>query len=128
MMRLEIAVDQQGGSVRRNLAQKAAFHEETEIVVNGCERDGRNATPDRGENIFWRIVAVGSDDSLIDDLTLMRDRQTVLGGQFTELPMGELHNYWIRIIIKLWAAVSTRESFVESGSAAMSKTEVDFME
>jgi hypothetical protein len=34
MMWLEIAVDQQGRGMRRNLAQKAAFHEETEIV--GC--------------------------------------------------------------------------------------------
>jgi hypothetical protein len=111
MMRLQIAVDQQGGSVRRNLAQKAALNEETEIVVNGCERDSWNAAADRGINVFRRIVSVSSDNSFIDDLTLMRDRQTVLGGQLAELPMRELHNYWMRIIIKLRAAAvsTTRE-------------------
>jgi hypothetical protein len=32
-------------------------------------------------------------------LTLVRDRQTVLHGQFPELFMGEAHNYRMRIII-----------------------------
>jgi hypothetical protein len=43
---------------------------------------------------------VGSDDGLIDHLTLVRDRQAVLRGQFTELLVGEAHNYWITMIIK----------------------------
>jgi hypothetical protein len=43
---------------------------------------------------------VRSDDGLIDHLTLVRDRQTVLRGQFTELFMGEAHDYRMRIIIK----------------------------
>jgi hypothetical protein len=36
---------------------------------------------------------VESDDGLIDHLTLVRDRQTVLHGQLTELFMGEAHDY-----------------------------------
>jgi hypothetical protein len=43
---------------------------------------------------------VGSDDSLIDDLTLVRNGQTVLRGQFTELFMAETHGYRMRMIIK----------------------------
>jgi hypothetical protein len=46
------------------------------------------------------MVSVGSDDGLIDHLTLVRDRQTVLRGQFTELFMGGAHDYRMRIIIK----------------------------
>jgi hypothetical protein len=45
------------------------------------------------------MVSVGSDHGLIDHLTLVRDRQTVLRGQFPELFMGETHNYRIRISI-----------------------------
>jgi hypothetical protein len=45
-------------------------------------------------------MSVGSDDSLIDHLTLVSDRQAVLLGQLTELCMGEAHDYWVRIIIK----------------------------
>jgi hypothetical protein len=46
------------------------------------------------------MVSVGSDDGLKDHLTLVRDRQTVLRGQLTELFMGEAHDYRIRISIK----------------------------
>jgi len=52
-------------------------------------------------------VSVGSDDGLIDHLTLMRDCQTVLCGQLTELFMGEAHDYRMRIIIKRPGPVST---------------------
>ena len=64
-------------------------------------------------NVFRGIVSVGSDDGLIDHLPLVRDRQPVLRGQFTELFMGEAHNYWIRIIIKQSGTVSTPESFYD---------------
>jgi hypothetical protein len=50
---------------------------------------------------------VGSDDGLIDHLTLVRDRQTVLRGPLTELFMAQAHDYRIRIIIKRSRAVST---------------------
>jgi hypothetical protein len=53
------------------------------------------------------MVSVGNDDGLIDHLTLVRDRQTVLRGQLTELFMGEAHDYRMRIIIKRPGAVST---------------------
>jgi hypothetical protein len=39
------------------------------------------------------MVSMGSDDGLIDDLALMRDRQTMLRRQLTELLMGETHDY-----------------------------------
>jgi hypothetical protein len=50
---------------------------------------------------------VRSDDGLKDHLTLVRDRQTVLRGQLTELLMGEAHDYRMRMIIKRRGAVST---------------------
>jgi hypothetical protein len=40
-------------------------------------------------------------------LTLVCNRQTVLRGQFTELFMGETHDYRMRIIIKQRGGVST---------------------
>ena len=93
MMRFEIAVHTQGGRMRSNLSQQSALDEQSQIVVDGGERNGWNATPDRSINIFWGMVSMGSDDGLIDDLALMRDRQTMLRRQLTELLMGETHDY-----------------------------------
>ncbi len=93
MMRFEIAVHAQSGRMRSNLSQQSAFDEKPEIVVDGGQRNGWNATPDRSINIFWGMVSMGSDDGLIDDLALMRDRQTMLRRQLTELFMGETHDY-----------------------------------
>src|ERR1700685_590099 len=77
------------------------------MVVDGGERNGWNATPHRGVNVFRGIVSVGSNDRLIDHLTLVRDRQTVLRRQLTELFMSEAHDYRMRIIIKQPGALST---------------------
>src|SRR5208337_602125 len=92
-MRFEIAVHTQRGRMRSNLSQHPALDEKPQIVVDRGERNGWNAAPDRAVNVFWGIVSVGSDDGLIDHLTLVRDRQTVLRGQLTELFMGEAHDY-----------------------------------
>ena len=93
MMGFEIAVHTQGGRMRSNLSQQSALDEQSQIVVDGGEGNGWNATPDRSINIFWGMVSMGSDDGLIDDLALMRDRQTMLRRQLTELLMGETHDY-----------------------------------
>src|ERR1017187_2377876 len=106
-MRFEIAVHAQRGRVRSDLSQQPALDENPQIVVDRGERNGWNATPDRGINVFRGIVSVGSDDGLIQHLTLVRDRQTALRGQLTELFMGGAHDYRMRMIIKRLGAVST---------------------
>jgi hypothetical protein len=106
-MRFEIAIHAQRGRMGTDLSQQPTLDEKPQIVVNRGERNGWNAAPDGGVNVFRGMVSVGSDDSLIDHLTLMRDRQTVLRGQLTELFMGEAHDYRMRIIIKRSGAVST---------------------
>jgi hypothetical protein len=103
VMRFGIAVHAQRGRMRSDLSQQPTLDEKPQIVVDRGERNGWNATSDRGVNAFWGMVSVGSDDGLIDHLTLVRDRQTVLHGQLTELFMGEAHDYRIRISIKLIA-------------------------
>ncbi len=100
VMRFEIAVHAQRGRMRSDLSQQPTLDEKPQIVVDRGERNGWNATSDLGVNVFWGMVSVGSDDGLIDHLTLVRDRQTVLRGQLTELFMGEAHDYRIRISIK----------------------------
>ena len=65
---------------------------------------------------------MGSDDGLIDHLTLVRDRQTVLRGQLTELFMGEAHDYRMRMIIKRSRAVSTEIFPLTSKRAGGRKT------
>ena len=100
MMRLEIAVHTQRGRMRSDLAQQPALDEKPQIVVDRGERNGWNATSDGVVNALWGMVPVGSDDGLIDHLTLVRDCQTVLRGQLTKLFMGEVHDYRIRISIK----------------------------
>src|ERR1039457_988034 len=107
VMRFEIAVHAQRGRMRSDLSQQLTLDEKPQIVVDRGERDGWNATSDRGVNVFWGIVSGGSDDGLIDHLTLVRDRQTVLRGQLTELFMGETHDYRKRMSEKRPRAVST---------------------
>ena len=75
-------------------------------ACGGCGSAG-NAAPNRGVNVFRGIVPVGNDDRLINYLALVRNRQTMLRRQFTELFVGEAHNYWIRIIIKRSEILST---------------------
>jgi len=107
VMRFEIAVHEQRGRMRTDLSQHPTLDEKPQIVVDRGERNGWNTAPDRGVNVFRGIVSVGSDDGLIDHLTLVRDCQTVLRGQLTELFMGEAHDYRMRIIIKRPGPVST---------------------
>jgi hypothetical protein len=113
VMRFEIAVHKQCSSVRADLAQHPALDEKPKIVVDRGQRNGWNATPDCGVNVFRRIVPVSRDDGLIDHLALVRDRQTMLRCQLTELYMGEAHNYRIRIIVKRSGVVSTEMFSVE---------------
>ena len=92
-MRFEIAVHAQRGRMRSDLSEQATVDEKPQVVVHGGKRNRRNATPDGGVNVFRGMVPVGSDDRLIDDLTLMRDRQTVFRGQLTETLVVKAHNY-----------------------------------
>jgi hypothetical protein len=118
-MRFEIAVHAQGGRMRSDLSQQTALDEKPEIVVDRSERNGWNAAPDRGINVFRGIVPVGSDDSLVYHLTLVRNRQSVLRSQFTELLMSVAHNYRMRMIIKLPKAVSIEIFAVTSKKAGV---------
>jgi len=119
MMGLEIAVHAQRGRMRSDLSQQPTLDEKPQIVVDRGERNGWNATSDDSVNVFWGMVSVGSDDGLIDHLTLVRDRQTVLRGQLTELLMVEAHDYRMIIIIKKPGAVST-EIFLLTSLRAVS--------
>jgi len=121
VMRFEITVHAQGGRMRSDLSQQPALDEKPQIVVNRGERNGWNAAADHRVNVFWGMVSVESNDGLIDHLTLVRDRQTVLRGQLTELTMGEVHDYRVRIIIKLLRAVSTEVLPVTSEKAAAAR-------
>src|SRR5258708_10430935 len=93
MMRFEIAVDAQGGGVRRGLAEQCVFHEETQVVVNGGQGNRRNAFSYGGVDLFRRAVAVGSDYGFIDDVALVSGGKAALPGQIPELRMRETHNY-----------------------------------
>src|SRR5208282_1412901 len=107
VMSFEIAVHTQRGRMRSDFSQHPTLDEKPQIVVDRGQRNGWNATSDCGVNVFRGIVSMGSDDGLIDHLTLVGDRQPALRGQLTELFMGEAHDYRMRIIIKRPRAVST---------------------
>src|SRR5580658_10052517 len=107
VMRFEIAIHAQRGRMRSDLSQHPTLDEKPEIVVDRGQRNRWNAAPDRGVNIFGRIVSVGGDNRLIYYLTLVRDRQAALRGQLTKLLMGEAHDYRMIIIIKRSRTVST---------------------
>ena len=92
-MRFEIAVHAQRGRMRSNFSQQPTLDEKPQIVVDRGERNGWNTTSDGGVDVFWGIVSVGSDDGLIDHLTLVRDRQAVLRSDLTEPFVGKAHDY-----------------------------------
>jgi len=122
MMRFKIAVHAQRGRMRSDFSQHPTLDEKPQIVVDRGQRNGWNAAPDRGVNVFRGIVPVRSDDDLKDHLTLVRDRQTVLRGQLTELFMGEAHDYRMRMIIKRPRAMSTEILPLTSKTAVGRKT------
>jgi hypothetical protein len=64
-------------------------------------------------NVFRGIVSVGSDDGLIDHLTLVRDRQTVLRCKLTELFVGEAHKLLDKNNYKTIENGVNPESFVD---------------
>jgi hypothetical protein len=70
------------------------------------------------------MVPVGRDDGLIDHLTLVRDRETVLPGQLTELFMREAHDYRMRMSIKRPRAVSI-EIFPLTSKTAVGRKTID---
>jgi hypothetical protein len=74
--------------MRSDLSQQPALDEKPQIVVDRGKRNGWNATSHRGVDVLRGMMSVGCNDGLIDHLTLVRDRQTVLRGQLTELYMG----------------------------------------
>jgi len=106
VMRFEVAVHAQRGRMRSDLSQQPALDEKPKIVIDRGQRNGWNAASDRGVNGFWRMVSMGSDDGLIDHLTLVRDRQTVLHGQLAELFVGGAHNYRTIISITIESSVN----------------------
>jgi hypothetical protein len=107
--------------MRSDLSQQAALDKKPQIIVDRGQRNRWNATPDRGVNTLRGMMPVGSDDSFIDHLTLVRDRQAMLRGQLTELLMGETHDYRMRIIIKRQRAVSKEIFPLTSKTAAHRK-------
>src|SRR5271157_738392 len=122
VMRFEIAVHTQRGRMRSDLPQHPTLDEKPQIVVDRGQRNGWNAAPDRGVNVFRGIMSVGSDDGLIDHLTLVRDRQSVLRSPLTKLFMAEAHDYRTIISIKRPGAVSTEIFPLTSKSAVGRKT------
>src|SRR5580658_10384987 len=103
--------------MRSDLSQQSTLDEKPQIVVDRGQRNRWNAAPYRVVNVFRRIMSMGSDDGLVDHLTLVRDRQTVLRGQLTKLFMGEAHDYRMRMIIKRSRAVSTENFPLTSNKA-----------
>src|SRR5580698_7047489 len=105
-MRFEIAVHPQRGRMRSDLPQQSTFNEKLKVIVDRGQRNGWNATPHSGINLFRGMVAMRRDVRFLEYLALVSDCQTVLIGQFRELFMAGAHNYWIRMIIKRPGAVS----------------------
>lgn len=50
---------------------------------------------------------MGRDDRLVDHLTLMGDRETMFGGEVTELFIRGAHRYQTIVIIKQWAELAS---------------------
>ena len=84
-MGFEIAFYQQGRSMRAHFPQKSVLHEQPQVIVDGSQRDGRNAPPDIGVDLLGRIVSGRGDDGLIDDLPLVRSRKAMLPSQVPKL-------------------------------------------
>src|SRR5579864_5808334 len=91
MMGFDIAVYAHRRRMRSDLSQQSTLNEKPQVVVDRGQRNRWNSTPHPGVNRFRGMVPVGSDSSLVDHLTLVRDRQTMLRRKVTELLRGEAH-------------------------------------
>jgi len=70
--------------VHAELAQHAAFDEEMDVFVNGCERDGGDALLDALIDLFRTGMAGHGAHHVIQNLALMRRGQPVIGAELTE--------------------------------------------
>lgn len=91
VMRFEISIHTQGGRMRRDLAQEASLHEETEIVVNGSQRNRRDSLLHSRIDLLWRVMPVRRDDRLVHYLALVRRGEAGLPGKIAELLVGKPH-------------------------------------
>ena len=78
----------------RHFAQQAMLDKETQIVIDGSQRNGRYAFANGGIDLFRRAVTVRSDDGLVNNLALVGSRQAVLPGELAELLVGKAHNFY----------------------------------
>ena len=115
VMGFDIAVYAHSRRMRSDLSQQPTLNKKPQVVVDRGQRNRWNSTPHPGVNGFRGMVPMRSDRSLVDHLTLMSDRQTVLRSQVTELLMGETHDYRIRMIIEQREPSQARNISVESG-------------
>ena len=79
------AVHQQCGSVWAYLPQQSMLHEQPQILVDGCQRNGRSSPSDLCINRFSGVVPRRGHDGFIDHLPLVRRSQSTLPNQVPEL-------------------------------------------
>ncbi|HXM22621.1 MAG TPA: hypothetical protein VN948_15295 [Terriglobales bacterium] len=91
VVRVEVAVDAQCGTVGSDLAEQAVLDEEADIFVNRGQRHGRNTVADLGINLLGRIVSRGRYHGLVDDLALVGRSKAELPGKIAELCVGHAH-------------------------------------
>jgi hypothetical protein len=85
MMRIEIAVHTQGGSVWRDFAKQSVLHEETKIVVDRSQRNGWKTLAHGGVDLLRGAVTVRGDDHLVNHLALMRGSEAMLPREFPKV-------------------------------------------
>ncbi len=105
-MGFEVAVHAQRGGMGRHLPQQSLFHEQPQIVVDRGERNRGYAPFDDRVDLFGRVVSGSSHDGFKYDLPLVRGSHAMLPGKLSKLLMTQMHDAWMRIIIKQFSLFS----------------------
>ena len=80
----------------RDFPQEAALHEEAEIVINGGQRNGRDPLLYRRVDLLGRVMSVGGDNRLVNNLALVRGSEAAPPGKIAKLLVSESHHHRAR--------------------------------
>ena len=92
MMGVQISLEPRGAMVQAYLTQQSLINEGFDVLVNGTERYGWNLLPDLLVDEFRTGMIAHGHQRLVDHLTLMSYRQTMLATQLAKLVRVKLNH------------------------------------
>ena len=100
VMWLHICFQPRRPVMETHLGQQSVLGEGSNVLVNGSQRDGWDLPADSLIHSLGTGMAIQTGENVPDHLPLVRDRETLLRTQITELAISHNKNYyWIIFIL-----------------------------